>query len=152
MDEILDRLKSIKIKRKDLFLPLVLTEILGILVLLWYLRVPLAQKYLIVPPKSYSVDEMEEGKQYLLRQGDFIWGKSSPESKLQLLFYPGGQKYTLPTDDQGNFQFQIPQETAPLEYRLIIINNLTAIKDFKVRIISNNKLNHYPFCRLCDMD
>lgn len=142
MDEIFDRLKAIKIKRKDLFLPLVLTEILGILVLVWYLRGPLIQKYLVIPPTSYSIDEMEKGTQYLLRQGDFIGGKSSPESKLQLLFYPGGQKYALATDDSGNFQFKIPRETPPGEYRLIIIDNLTAVKDLRIRIISSSRLNN----------
>lgn len=132
-------------KRKDLFLPLILTEILGILVLVWYLRIPLIQKYLIIPPANYSIDGMEGGKQYLLRQGDFITGKTQPESTLQLLFYPDGPKYALRADPEGNFKFQTPQDTKTQEYRLIIINddldNLTAIKDLRIRVRSNNKLN-----------
>lgn len=132
-------------KRKDLFLPLVLTEILGILALVWYLRLPLTQKYLTFTPQSYSVDAMDPGKQYLIKQGDFINGNTKPGSTLTLLLYPDGSKYALLTDSEGNFKFQIPQETNTKEYRLIIVNDdidkLQAFKDLKIRVTSNNKLD-----------
>lgn len=147
MDEIFDRTKAIRIKRKDLFPLLVLTEILGILVLIWFLRVPLTQKYLTYSPQSYSVDTMDTGKQYLIRQGDFITGKTLPRSTLQILIYPNGPKHALLSDSEGNFQFQIPDQIKTQEYRLVIINDnidrLAAIKDLKVRIVSNNKLDQF---------
>lgn len=143
MDELFDRIKAIKIKRKKLFLPLILTEVLGILVLLWFLRLPLTQKYLTFAPISYQVETMDPDKQYLLRQGDFITGKTSPNSTLALLLYPGS-KHALLTDSRGNFSFQIPGQTPPAEYRLIIINDrnrLETFKDLRIRVSSNNKLD-----------
>lgn len=147
MDEIFDRIKKLKIRKKRLFVPLILTEILGILVLVWFLQVPLTQKYLTFPPSSYSVDSMDRDTQYLIRRGDFITGKTEPGSTLQLLLYPNGPKYALLTDGEGNFSFQIPQTAQLSEYRLIIINDedevneLIKIKDIRIRITSNNKID-----------
>lgn len=143
MDEIFDRLKTIKFKRKNLFIPLILSEILGILVLVWYLKTPLIQKYLLEAPNSYSVEEMEAGKQYLLRQGDFIKGKTKPQTTLQIILYPDRSKYSTISDSEGNFNFQIPPEIGLKEYRLMIISDdirPTTIKDLRIRVVSNNIL------------
>lgn len=145
MDEIFDRIKAIKIKRKDLYLPLILSEILGIIVLVWFLRVPLSQKYLLESPSNYLVQAMDENTQYLLRQGDFISGNAPAHSKLQILFMPDGLKYTLSADPSGNFSFQIPPETRTGEYRLLIVKeglgNLKPFKNLRIRVESNNKIS-----------
>lgn len=147
MDEIFDRIKAIKIRKKDLFLPLVLTEILGILVLIWFLRVPLSQKYFSDSPSNYSVDSMDSNKQYLFKQADLITGKSEPFAKFQILLSPDGGKYPLSADAVGNITFQIPHEIAPGEYRLLIVKKESGIfklvKNLKIRIESNNKIAQF---------
>src|SRR3989344_6880635 len=82
MDELFDRIKLIKIKRRTLAIFLILTELLGILVLVWFLRVPLSQKFLTNPPKAYSVDSFDSQKTYAINQADFLRGSADPKSKV----------------------------------------------------------------------
>lgn len=142
MDEIFDRLKSVKIKKKQLIFPLIFSEILGILVLIWFLRVPLTQKYLSYPPKNYSVNSMNPDIQYLILQGDFISGKTVPNSALQIWLAQSGPKAKVLTDSTGNFSFQIPQDTKPASYQLIIardnLDKTLKIKAFEIKVQSNN--------------
>lgn len=144
MDEISDRIKATKIKKKDLFFLLIVTEIVGILSLFWFLRIPLSQKYLADSPRSYSIDSMDQSKQYLFKQGDFITGTAGSSDKLQILLIPNGSKYSLSTNPEGNFAFQIPTQTKPQEYRLLILKNssgsLESVKNLRIRVASSNKL------------
>lgn len=143
MDEIFDRLKSVKLRKKHLIFPLIFAEILGILVLVWFLRVPLYQKYLKAEPKNYSVDSLNPDKQYLLKQGDFITGKSDLRL-LQVWLAPNGSKHGLIPNDRDEFVFQIPPDTKPGSYQFIIAGDnfgkIEVVKTLKIRVESNNKL------------
>ena len=147
MDEIIDRVKSVKIRRKNLIFPLIFAEIIGILTLIWFLRIPLAQKYLTSPPDNYSVNSMDPGIQYLLRQGDFINGRTKPNSTLQIRLAGDGAKNGVISDTEGNFTFQIPLNTNPGPYQLIIAGDnsdeTTVIRILKIRVQSNNILSQF---------
>lgn len=146
MDEIFNRIKSIKIKRKTLVVSLILTELLGISVLVWFLKIPLTLKYLTIPPKKYSLEYLETDKQYLFNQGDFITGRTLPGSKVFILLTPNGFKQTIIADNEGNFTFQLPPDTPPQKYQLDIINDnvkLVPIKSFTVRLETSNKLKSW---------
>lgn len=136
--------KSKKLNRKKLVILLIATELVGILSLIWYLRTPLYLKYLALPPKKYYIEEMDPSKQYLLLNGDFITGKSSPSSILELSISPDGQTYSLLTDPQGVFEFQVPQELAEDEYTITMLSNdlsgTLETKNLKIRVESNSRL------------
>ncbi|MBI2593223.1 hypothetical protein HYW44_01095 [Candidatus Daviesbacteria bacterium] len=122
MDEIFDRIKNIKITRKDLFLPLVLTEILGILVLIWFLRVPLSQKFLASAPKAYSVVSLNPQKRYLISQNDFLTGKAIPDTQIKIQISPGNFRSTAYSDSTGNWSWQIPLHLSTGVYRISYLN------------------------------
>ncbi len=132
-------------KRKKLIFPLIITEIIGILVLIWFLRIPLYQKYLAVQPNNYAIDSLDPDRQYLMKQGDFISGTTTAGTTLQIWLAPDGLKHGITPDYEGNFSFQIPTETIPDSYQLIIASDrngeIGAIKVLKVRIESNGKFN-----------
>lgn len=136
--------KSKKINRKKLVIILILSELLGIFSLVWYLRTPLYLKYLTLPPKKYYIEDMDLSKQYLMLNGDFITGESSPSESLELSVSPGEQKYYLLTNPQGVFEFQIPQEIAANEYLFTISaknqNGIDETKNLKVRIETNSRI------------
>lgn len=147
MDEIFDRIKSTKIQRKTLARWLITAEILGILVFVWFLRIPLSQKFLESSPNNYSINSMDSNKQYLFRQGDFLSGQVTPNSTLQIWFAPDGSKNGVLADSEGNFSFQIPPNARTESYQLIIANDNSSeteiIKDLKIRIQSNNKIYQF---------
>jgi len=145
MDELFDRLKSIKIKRRILVISLILTEILGIFVLVWYLRVPLSQKFLVVPPNSYSVASFESQKQYLLTQGDYLTGQTTPSSTVKVLINPSNIQSSILADSDGNWSYQIPEDLPLNTYTVTVvsvdISSQIQSQSYKFRVQSNLKLN-----------
>lgn len=142
MDEIFDRIKAIKIRKKDLFLPLVLTEILGILVLIWFLRVPLSQKFLASAPKAYSVVSLSPQKRYLISQNDFLTGKAIPDTQIKIQVSPGNFRSTAYSDSSGNWSWQIPLDLPTGIYRFSYWNidksqKVVTFQSYRLRIQSN---------------
>lgn len=142
MDEIFDRIKSVKITRKDLFLPLILTEILGILVLVWFLRAPLSQKFLASDSKAYSVVSLNPQKRYLISQNDFLSGKSIPNTEIKIHLSPGNFKTALISDSSGNWLWQIPEDLPTGIYRVSYVNldkrqKAVTVQSYRFRIRSN---------------
>jgi hypothetical protein len=117
------RIKSVKIKRRTLVVSLIIAEIVGILVLVWFLRNPLAEKLLAVPPKAYSVDSFDLNKSYVVNQGDFIKGTVAPRSKIVAIIRQGKKQLfsNKPvTTKEGNWSFQIPENLEPGRYILTL--------------------------------
>lgn len=137
MDEIFDRIKALKIKRKVLIISLILTELSGIIVLIWFLKIPLTLKYLTYTPENYSIDSLESEKQYLFKQGDLISGRTEPNSQIQVRLTPTGFNQTYVSDWQGNFIFRIPENIKRGEYGLHISDSS---QSYKIRIVSNNRI------------
>lgn len=128
-----------------LVISLIFTEIVGILFLIWILRVPLAQKFLLLPPQNFEISKMDTSKQYLLHQGDFLTGQTEPNSQIQMLLSPLPVQAIVTSNPGGNFQFQIPQETPPQEYLLTITDNNgnNILKTLRVRIAPNSRVNQF---------
>lgn len=151
MDEIFDRIKSLKIPRKYLITGLILTEILGILVLVWFLRVPLSQKYLVTPPKAYSILQMDNSQRYVIAQGDYLTGNTTPNTKIVTLLRRGGDrgsqiKLRQISDNNGNWFYQIPYDLAEDKFQFAIgtfdnRNNLNSVKVVKLKVVANNLLS-----------
>lgn len=149
MDEIWDRIKSnfknSKIKHKHLVLALASTEILGILVFLWILRIPLSQKFFTTEPKAYSVVSLNPKKRYLISQGDQLTGKAIPGTNVKVLITPGSLKAQIQADSKGNWWYQIPPN---LEKKVHTItfgnfdkkNKLVTFQSYKFRVQSNNPI------------
>jgi hypothetical protein len=143
MDEIFDRIKQTKIKRKYLVSALVFTEILGIITLIWYLRSPLYDKYLVSSPKAYSIQAFSSEKTYLLNQGDFLRGQTSPNNQLVIILRQGKKqidtlKPALTKD--GNWTYQIPESVQPGRYTFTLgyetPDNKISSQNYRIRIKS----------------
>jgi hypothetical protein len=142
MDEILDRIKAIKIKRKYLIISLISTEIFGIIVLIWFLRIPLSQKFLTVPPKAYSVVTLNPEKRYLVSQGDFLRGQAIPNTRVKVLVTPGNIKSSVNSSSTGEWNYQIPENFPIGIYRFTFgnfdkSNKLVTFQSYKFRVQSN---------------
>ncbi len=140
-----ERLDDIKFTKKQLMLALMAIEIVGILSLVWYLRQPLIRKYLLLEPKSYSVLVMNTTSKYVAYKGDFITGKTIPNTKVRTLFTPDKLRKSIITDKNGNWAYKIPDDLKNQRYRFTVgyfdkKNKLTFFKTYRVRVASNNKL------------
>lgn len=145
MDEIFDRIRSIKIKRKYLVLALICTELLGILILIWFLRTPLSQKFLITDPKAYSVVSLSPQKRYLLSQADYLTGKAIPNTTVKVLITPGFLKTQITADSKGDWWYQVPPELQTNIHRITFgnfdkSNKLVTFQSYKFRVQSNISL------------
>lgn len=143
MDEIFDRIKNTKIPRKYLIAGLISAEILGILVLIWFLRVPLTQKFLLASPKAYSVEEMNPQKRYVVKQGDFLVGKNEANSAVKVFIGPEKIISKIASSENGKWSYQIPLDLATTSHSLSIAkfnkeNMLTGLKNYKIRVTPNN--------------
>ena len=153
MDEIFDHIKNAKLKHKYLAGTLVITEIIGIAVLVWYLRTPLTQMFLASPPKAYSIESYNPQKRYLVKQGDFLQGKKAlPNSKIAIFLIPGDKKTVLKANNKGEFLYQLPSDTKPGKFRITFANfdalkNLAWAKSYKITVDSNNILYNIPLLK-----
>lgn len=141
-------LDSFKIKRFHLVASLIIIELVGILTLAWYLRVPLYQKYLTVSTRTYSLSALSTNQKYLFTQGDFIVGKTAPSNQVVALIRNEGDlskklKFRIPVSQDGTWDFRIPSDTEPGSYRVTIgifasNNSSISIDTYKVRLLSGN--------------
>ncbi len=126
---------------------------LAIIFMTWYLRGPLYQKYLIVKSKNFPLILMSDKYRYLVSQNDYLSGKAIPNSKVKVLLNPGRIKKTLQVDEEGFWFYQIPLDAPKKKYRLTVAdfdkdNKLAFVKDYRVRIQSNNVLLQNPLKKL----
>lgn len=139
MAEVFNRFNKIKSNKKLLTILLVIVEFIGILVLIWYLRTPLIQKFLIQLPKRYDISTFDSQKTYVLSQADFLHGKSAFTS--QGVIIRQGKKHIfsekLVTGEDGTWNFRIPQDIKPGRY-ILTLGYIDSKNDIK---ISNYKLN-----------
>lgn len=153
MDEIFDHIKHAKLKHKYLAGGLVVTEIIGIAVLVWYLRTPLTQKFLATPPKAYSIQSYNPAKRYLVKQGDYLQGKKAlPNSKIAIFLTPGNTKTLIKADNKGEFLYRLPEDTKPGRFRVTFANfdalkNLAWVKSYKITVGSNNIFYNFPLLK-----
>lgn len=143
MDEIIERLKAAKPNRKYLVSTLIFTEILGIITLIWFLKAPLNKRFLLISPKAYSVISLDTNKRYLASQGDYLAGKAIPNTTVKILVTPGNSIFSLRSDSNGDWRFQIPESLQKEIFRFTvgnfdIKNKLVTFRSYKFRIQSNN--------------
>lgn len=146
MDEIFDRIKNTKIKHKLLATSLVIAELIGVFVLIWYLRQPLFERFLVTPPKSYTFESFDPQKRYLISRGDLLRGKKAlPNSNILAIITPGKQKITAKADKNGEFTIQLPSDAQLGRYRITLANydalkNLAWARSYKLTIKSNSAI------------
>lgn len=152
MDEIFDRIKSnlrnTKIRHKHLVASLIATEILGIFVFLWILRVPIAQKFFTAPQKAYSVVSLHPQKRYLVSQGDLLTGKAIPNTTVKVLITPGFLKTSVTADSKGDFWYKVPENLQKSIHRITFgnfdkKNKLVTFQTYKFRVQSNISLFNF---------
>jgi len=142
MDEIFDRIKATKVNRKYLIISLVSTEILGILILIWFLRTPLSQKFLVANPKSYNVVSLDSKKRYLLSQGDYLTGTAIPNTKVKVLVTPSFKKDQISSSSKGEWWYQISPDIKKGSHTITFgnfdnKNKLVTFQSYKFRVQSN---------------
>lgn len=147
-----EKLDDIKIEKRQLMPVLIALEIIGILVLVWYLRAPLTQKYLVVSPKTYSIVAMNTKSRYLIHTGDFLSGNTIPNMKVTTLITPGKIKNSVESNNEGIWSFKIPDNFKEGRYKFTVgyfdkSNKLTFFKTYNFRIASN-KLPDIWFSKL----
>lgn len=147
MDELFDRIKAIKIKRKYLVISLIASELLGILTLIWFLRAPLSQKFLTPTPKAYSVVSLNPQKRYVISQGDFLRGQASPNTSVKILITPGDIKDSILSDSKGDWKYQIPLDLSIGSYTFSIgnfdeSNKLINLQSYRLRVRTNTSLSN----------
>src|SRR3989344_3456162 len=126
---------------------------LAILAMIWYLRAPLYNKYLVVDAKNFPLILMSDKFRYLVSEGDFLSGKAIPNSKIKVLLNPGRIKKTITVDSDGLWFYQIPSDVEKKRYRLTVADfdkdkKLAFVKDYRVRIQSNNILQQNPLKKI----
>lgn len=138
-----------KKNKKKLFFTLICAELLGILVLVWFLRAPLYEKFLAQPPKAYDSSKMQTNKQYLVSQNDQIVGKAEPDTKIKFYLSPLKQITTSRTDSQGVWNYQIPRNLPAGKYQLYVAffgtSKEVLIKNFHFRVVSRGTLEKTIF-------
>jgi hypothetical protein len=138
-----------KKNKKKLFFTLICAELLGILVLVWFLRAPLYEKFLAQPPKAYDSGKMLSTKQYLVSQNDQIAGKAEPNSKIKFYLSPLKQITVSRTDSQGTWIYQIPRNLPAGKYQLYVAffgsSKEILIKNFHFRVVSRGILEKTIF-------
>lgn len=132
-----------KVTKSQLAKFLIITEILSILAMAWYLRVPLYQKYLAVKPTAYPIAAFDPNTRYLMSENDFIIGKTEPDYKVKLIFTAGSNKRTVKASSQGNWVAQLPKSLDHKPYRLTLAyfdtkDQLSKVDSFKVLVQSEN--------------
>ncbi len=132
-----------KISKGQLAKILIIAELISIAAMIWYLRVPLYQKYLAVKPKGYSISAFNPDTRYILSENDFIIGQAKPEYKVKLIFTSGSIKRTVKTSSEGNWVAQLPKNLDHKPYRLTIAyfdtaDKLTQVDSYKVLIQSES--------------
>lgn len=132
-----------KITKSKLAKILIISELLSILAMAWYLRVPLYQKYLAVKPTAYPIAAFDPNTRYLMSENDFLIGTTTPGYKVKLIFTAGSNKRTVKASDQGNWVAQLPKSLNHKPYRLTLAyfdtnDKLTNIDSFKVLVQSEN--------------
>ncbi len=139
-----------KITKSKLAKILIISEIISILAMIWYLRVPLYQKYLAVKPSAYQVSAFDPNTRYLLSENDFLIGQTEPGYKVKLIFTAGRNKRTVKASSQGNWVAQLPKSLDHKPYRLTLAyfdsqDKLTNVESFKVLVQSENIFfrNHF---------
>lgn len=113
--------------------------------LAWYLREPLAKKYLLPEVKKYSVDQFATDKRYLLNSGDFITGTTNAENEVAILItknrnIKGALRAKLKPDTAGNWTYQLPVLEDGIYLLTIAYSSnkeITYLQNFKIRIKSN---------------
>lgn len=150
MNGILDRIKSINVKRHTLVTSLIVAEIIGILALVWYLRTPLIQRFLLTPPKAYFIESFNPNRTYLLNQSDFLKGSANPNHKVVAIIRQGKKQILtkkLVLTKDGNWTLQIPENIDPGRYILTLgyenPNKEINTKNYKLNIKS--KYKNFPF-------
>lgn len=140
-----------KINKAKLAKILIITELIGIAVMVWYLRVPLYQKFLAVKPKAYSLQAFSPDTRYLMSENDFLFGTTNPGYKVKLIFTAGRHKRTVKASDQGNWVAQLPKDLAHKSYRLTTAyfdtnDKLTQVESYKIHVQSEAILyQSYPY-------
>ncbi len=142
MDEIFDRIKATKIKRKYLIGGLIAAELLGIFVFVWFLRAPLAQKFFTEPPEAYSVISLSPQKRYLLSQGDLLTGRAIPNTTVKVLITPEFTKSSVTANSKGDWWYQVPPNLQTNIHRITFgnfdkSNKLVTFQTYKFRVQSN---------------
>lgn len=132
-----------KITKAKLAKILIITEMIGILAMAWYLRIPLYQKYLAVKPKAYPMAAFDPSTRYLMSENDFLVGETIPGYKVKLILTAGSHKRTVKASSQGNWVAQLPKSLLHKPYRLTVAyfdtnDKLTKVDSFKVLIQSEN--------------
>ncbi len=132
-----------KITKSKLAKILIFAEVISILAMVWYLRIPLYQKYLAVKPKAYPIIAFDPNTRYLMSENDFLIGKTEPNYKVKLIFTAGANKRTVKASDQGNWVAQLPKSLDHKPYRLTLAyfdtkDKLTKVDSFKVLVQSEN--------------
>lgn len=132
-----------KITKAKLAKILIICELLSILAMAWYLRVPLYQKYLAVKPKAYPMAAFDPNTRYLMSENDFLIGETEPGYKIKLIFTAGSHKRTVKASTQGNWVAQLPKSLDHKPYRLTLAyfdtsDKLTNVDSYKVLVQSEN--------------
>lgn len=135
--------RHFKITKAKLAKILIISELVGILAMIWYLRAPLYRKFIAVKPRAYSISSFEADTRYLLSQNDFLMGTVNPHYKVKLIFTAGGFKRTVKASDQGNWVAQLPKSLKHKSYRLTLAtfdtnDKLANVESYKVYVQSEN--------------
>jgi hypothetical protein len=141
MQLVFDKKPLKKRNKKKLFFTLITAELLGILILVWFLRTPLYEKYLTAPQKAYDTSKMTESKQYLVAQNDQLVGKGKPESKIKFYLSPLKKITSSRTDGSGGWVYQVPKDLPAGRYRLYVaefddLSKTVLIKNYRIRVAS----------------
>lgn len=158
MDEIFDRIKGIKIKHKFLVLSLAFTEIIGIFVLIWYLRVSIVERFFTEPPKAFAIESFDPKKRYLIQQGDLLRGKKAlPNSKILVIITPGKQTVTAQANKNGEFTVKLPKDAKLGRHRVTFANydalkNLAWIRSYKLTVNSNSTFSNNKLVQRLKID
>lgn len=147
-----ERLPNFELRKPQLYLILIGVEVLGILVLVWYLRTPLSQKYLTVSSRTYNVSDLNQTARYLLTEGDFLVGKTTVSNKLVLLVRDESDqsfkvKARVPIQDNGAWFYKIPSDFKAGKYRLTVgvfdvSNQIVGIDTYKLNVLNSNVLKN----------
>lgn len=145
---LIEELAGIKIRKKLLVVFLIITEIIGILVLVWYLRIPLTQKYILFSPKTYSALKMSPKLRYKLKINDHLVGTASANTKFKFFLSPGKIIHKGQVDDNGTWSYSIPDNIKTGKYSLVAAffnkkGKPSMIKTYKLRVESNNVLINF---------
>lgn len=145
-----ERIGEFEIKKPQLMKTLILVELLGIAILVWYLREPLYQKYLTVSNKTYSISSLNQSQKYIFTKGDFLAGTAAAGNKIIILLRQENDlskrlKTKMVAGADGGWHYRFPADLKEGKYRMTVgvfgnNNQVVSIDTYRIRALSNNIL------------